>query len=381
MTARAIDLDALKALAAMTADDLGESEEDVKIRFVVPLLRALGHSRLRFEHKGIDILLKDGLPRGCAVVVETKRPDASLDAHLPQLERYSFGARSLLSVLTNGRQLRVYSPFWNKAATFAETLLWAFRLRDLAHSRHTDALAAVLSRDALVAKTARAALEQRQATVEFTWELAEDIRQRHREWRERVERRMGEIDQQMADLEVELRRCDRELSEIGPTARDKVRRLFKLTGVPLLPGGEFGDVLAEPPPAPLAPKGPAPEPPPPEPPRDWTEEGLRQNCTPYQRSILAAFVQAGKRTLGFKEIVEATGFPSRKARGVMVRFTISKGHNPRPRLMQVQQTSGAENQRRGNLYTIVPRYWPAIRRLYADQAAKTKKPRRGRKTL
>lgn len=43
-------------LAAMSPDDLGSSEEEVKINFVVPLLELLGHSRLRFEHKQTDIL-------------------------------------------------------------------------------------------------------------------------------------------------------------------------------------------------------------------------------------------------------------------------------------------------------------------------------------
>jgi len=205
MSAQSVDIEAIAALAAMTADDLGESEEDVKVRFVVPLLHALGHTKLRFEHKGIDVLLKTGLPRGSAVVVETKRPDASLDAHLEQIERYSFEARSMLSVLTNGRVLRVYAPFWNRAATFAETLVWEFPRRGLAQFRHTEALASVLSRDALASKAARAALEQRQAT----------------------------------------------------------------------------------------------------------------------------------------------GFPPRRARGAMAWFTISKGHNPRPRLMTLQRTSGAEKQHRG----------------------------------
>ncbi len=87
MAAEPVDAAKLSTLAALSDDDLGVTEEDVKIRFAVPLLEALGHTRLAFEHKGKDILLRDGLPRGSTVVVETKRPDAALDAHLAQLER------------------------------------------------------------------------------------------------------------------------------------------------------------------------------------------------------------------------------------------------------------------------------------------------------
>ncbi|MBM4039113.1 MAG: hypothetical protein FJ290_11435 [Planctomycetes bacterium] len=83
-----VDAARLATLAALTDEQLGISEEDVKIRFAVPLLEALGHTRLRFEHKGKDILLRDGLPRGSTVVVETKRPDAALDAHLAQLDTH-----------------------------------------------------------------------------------------------------------------------------------------------------------------------------------------------------------------------------------------------------------------------------------------------------
>ncbi|MBM4034546.1 MAG: hypothetical protein FJ291_22605 [Planctomycetes bacterium] len=67
------DFAALKRLAGLPRAEIGESEEDVKINFAVPLLAALGHSRLRFEHKHKDILLREGLPRGASVVVETKR--------------------------------------------------------------------------------------------------------------------------------------------------------------------------------------------------------------------------------------------------------------------------------------------------------------------
>ena len=374
MATDAIDVQKLKALATLSADELGTTEEDVKIHFVVPLLHALGHSRLRFEHKGMDIVLKTGLPRGCTVVVETKRPDVSLDAHLAQLERYSFEERSLLSLLTNGRRLRIYAPFWNRAKSFAETLLWDFARGDLAQGRHTDALAAVLSHHALATRAARTALEQRQATVEFIWDFADEVRQSHREWRERLEARLGEIAEQMAELEAESRRRHKELGKVGPTERDKIRRLFKLAGLPLVPSAELADAAT----------GPQPGPPTTRPararPRDWTHKELFTNATTYQRQIFATFVAAGQRTLGTKEIESATGLKASAITAAMCHFRIEKQRpDDAEPLIAFRKTSANELGTRGNLLTIATRYWPTVQRLYAEQAAEQNKTRKPRK--
>ncbi|HPD16324.1 MAG TPA: hypothetical protein PLE19_15330 [Planctomycetota bacterium] len=56
-----LDFERLKQLATLTPEQIGEREEEVKINFAVPLLEALGHSRLRFEHRANDVLLHNGL--------------------------------------------------------------------------------------------------------------------------------------------------------------------------------------------------------------------------------------------------------------------------------------------------------------------------------
>jgi len=381
MTPPAIDVAAIRALAAMTADDLGDTEEDVKVHFAIPLLHALGHTKLRFEHKGMDIVLKTGLPRGSTVVVETKRPDVSLDQHLGQLERYSFEARSLLSVLTNGRVLRLYAPFWNRAATFAETLVWEFPRRGLAHFRHTEALASVLSRAALASKAARAALEQRQATIEYIWEVADDIRQRHREWDEQLRRRIDEIGRQMAALDLEQRRCEEQLRGLDAQARDKIRRLLKLSGVPLVPTGDYWDVAAEqlgpavPPPAGKGAKPGGkgarrrrkPEA------REWTIEDVRKKATPIQVRVFSAFVQLGTRTLGLKEIARHARLAPRVIAAAMAPFRTRKEVTGREPLMESHRLSQRDRRERGNLYSITPRHWPLVRRAYADLVPPPKK--------
>ena len=374
MATHAIDVDRLKALGALSDEDLGETEEDVKVRFIVPLLEALGHTRLRFEHKGMDIVLKDGLPRGHAVVVEAKRPSVSLDQHLEQLERYSFEERALVAVITNGVVLRVYAPFWNKAKSFAETILWAFQRADLKQQRHYEALAALLCHEALASTKVRAALEHRQATVELIWEMAEEFRQQHREWSKRVAERLVEIERQILQLEEERCQREQEFREIGPHARDKIRRLFKLGLVPLVPTGEFADMATDGATPVAAPtvrrKRGRPTP------GEWTEEELWRKTTPHQRAIFAAFVAAGRRTLGLKEIAERAGIRPNAASAATRPYRTRRAISGREPLIEFQKVSGKERQLRGNLYTIAARYWPLIKRLYRDHAPPRKKPRK-----
>jgi len=364
-----IDLAAIKALAALTPDDLGDTEEDVKIHFVVHLLHALGHTRLRFEHKDMDILLKEGLPRGSTVVVEVKRPDLSLDAHVAQLERYSFDERALVAVLTNGRVLRVYAPFWNRAKSFSETLLWEFSRGDLAQLRHVEAIASVLSHEALASKAALTALQQRQATVEFVWEFAEDLRQRHREWGEQLEQRLREIDQQIARLDAERSQRERQLGELGVRERDKIRRFFRLAGVPLAPTGEFGYLLADGPDMVPAEAGrAAAKRPPKSRPREWSDDELYKNATTYQRRVFAAFVSLGQRTVALKELAHQVGLSPHSTVTALTSFRRLSTRWGRDTLIEVERTSATDHAQRGHIYSIAPRYWPVIQRLYRKGA-------------
>jgi len=279
----------------------------------------------------------------------------------------------LLSVITNGRRLRIYAPFWNRAKSFAETLLWEFDRRQLADSRHIEALAAVLSHEALASKKAISAVQQREATVEFIWEFAEEIRQRRREWGQQLGERIRQIDQQIAALDAEQRRREKQLRELGPKERDNIRRLFRLADVPLVPTGQFGELVAAgPEPGATHAEGAAPGKRRKPTPREWTADDLRAKATPYQRRIFAAFVRLGRRTLGLKEIARRVRLSPRTVAGAMVRFRVRKEIGGREPLILFQKTSANEHRRRGHLYSIAPRYWPVLRRLYRD------KPRRRR---
>lgn len=102
-----IDVEGLKELAQLQASDIGFSEENVKQKFLVPLLDALGHQRrdLDFERsahgKRYDVFIK-GLKNDCKVIVDTKCYAEDLNQHLTQIGTYATLEGALITVLTSG---------------------------------------------------------------------------------------------------------------------------------------------------------------------------------------------------------------------------------------------------------------------------------------
>ncbi len=70
---RKMGIERVNELASYDANEIGSSEEDAKINFIVPLLEAFGHSRINFEYKRKDIIVRKGLHDRCSLLVETKR--------------------------------------------------------------------------------------------------------------------------------------------------------------------------------------------------------------------------------------------------------------------------------------------------------------------
>lgn len=131
-------------IASYSAKEVGWTEEDVKVRVIVPLLECLGHDRtqLDFERYGIDIFIKD-LPSDSRVILEIKRPRLNLDKHIGYLKRQAEKADALLAVITNGAEMRIY---YNG---FEYESLCRIRREDLAKEEAVGFLKQFLSRENL----------------------------------------------------------------------------------------------------------------------------------------------------------------------------------------------------------------------------------------
>jgi hypothetical protein len=103
-----------KRIAALPASGL-VSEEDVKNKVVLPILRAIGYEDADFNYerrtgRGYVDIVVDHFPTG--IVVETKAPRTRLNQHIDQLENYVFHKhgrdRATVAILTDGETFNIY---------------------------------------------------------------------------------------------------------------------------------------------------------------------------------------------------------------------------------------------------------------------------------
>ncbi|HUT35590.1 MAG TPA: hypothetical protein VNE39_19025 [Planctomycetota bacterium] len=373
-----VDYAKLRQLAALTPDDIGPNEESVKVNFAVPLLEALGHSRLRFEHRQRDIVLSQGLPRGMAVLIETKRAGEPLDRHLDQLERYAYQERSLLAVLTNGDEIRIYVPLWANAPSFAESLLLSVRRADLAGTVAARRLGAVLGARALVSGAADRSIRTAQARREQAWKHLAALRTQAHRQREGLEAKLHDLAAQAEKLGAEKSTVEGKLGRLRAgleRSLDTLRTLYGVREAAQAPKPKDVPVAARPQSHPT-PSQPAPRDT--EKPRrhtrwkgwarktiEWTDPDLTKRSSDSQRRVLRAFVQAGKRTLNTRVIAEIAGITAPKAWGSISGFVAAARSGSKEPLFEVVVPRKAELLRLGSRITVVEKYWPVLCRLYA----------------
>jgi phage shock protein A len=149
-------------IAGLSDDEIGRTEEDVKVNVVVPWLELLGHTRLKFEHDKNDILIKHG---DFIVVVETKKLGVELSNYTDQLEKYVAQRRADLAVLTNGQDFLIFSPFWRKKS-FRETLILCMERGNLADPGISTLISNIMSHDSMANGSAKEAIEKREKEID-----------------------------------------------------------------------------------------------------------------------------------------------------------------------------------------------------------------------
>ena len=130
------------------------SEEDVKNKVVLPLLKALGYSDYDFSYEGrtgrgyVDISVEH---YPSSIVVETKAPRTRLENYRAQLEAYVFHkhreGRITLGILTDGHKFHIYGvtgPLFKDS--LASHHILSFSLSELASASMNDKLRPLLSK-------------------------------------------------------------------------------------------------------------------------------------------------------------------------------------------------------------------------------------------
>jgi hypothetical protein len=196
------EVEALKRVADLPSTGL-VSEEDVKSRVILPMLRALGYDDSDFNYeqhvgKGYVDVVAEHFPSG--IVVEAKAPGKHLDQYKEQLESYVFQKnrqdRTTLAILTDGERFNLYGvtgPLWRGGLD--DHFVVAFKRADLKDPIFAGELNRVLGRESNQKGAIRDAIESyRQKREERFAEL-----RNLRDERQRIEARIKELE---AELKV-----------------------------------------------------------------------------------------------------------------------------------------------------------------------------------
>ncbi|MCX6237410.1 MAG: hypothetical protein NTY07_07620 [Bacteroidia bacterium] len=170
-----MDLEKLKKLSNIDLQAECKNEEEVKIKFILPLIDLLGHERYNLESKNMDITVKHSNSK-YSLLFEAKHHTKKLEDHVAQLKRYWDGddGRQTLAILCNGKELWIFHPFWIMKDKFRDTLICVIKQNELLDK--ADILKNILSHDALANGTIKSHLQELEAEFEDSETKKENIK-------------------------------------------------------------------------------------------------------------------------------------------------------------------------------------------------------------
>ncbi len=217
----------LTQIAEYDETKFGTKEENVKQHFIIPILESFGHkNRLDFEHgKGreIDIFVKD-LPRDCKLIVETKRYNAPLDDYLNQLKKYFLDEDVLIAILTNGEEIRIYSPI--RGYSLTQSCLYMIKRKELNKDININILEKFISRENLISRKVKEYISIRENEIVKKYQEIEDIEEKFDSQKNHL---LGEIDELTAQVEVKRT----EITNIEEKKDQAIRQINESVGLPM----------------------------------------------------------------------------------------------------------------------------------------------------
>ncbi len=220
----------VQSLAHLTGEDIGTSEESVKINFIVPLLEYLGHSRMDFEHKYKDIFIKKGLPRTTTVIVETKSYDKNLTSELGQLERYCHEERPLIGIISNGTEIIVFSYSWRFRSSFNKQLIYRISRKELENNNIIKILESILSRANLKDGSAIKNIMEREQEIENAEKKVNEIKSQLSEDEKNIEEQIQEKSRDSQKIVEKIENLKREKDIITANKKIKIDHIWSDIG-------------------------------------------------------------------------------------------------------------------------------------------------------
>jgi predicted type IV restriction endonuclease len=216
------DRQGLKRLAEMTAYDIGGNENSVKVNFIIPFLQSFGYKNPEFEHSAqgmrIDIMIKSS---GHKILIEAKGSDKNLDDYIvSQLKRYCDEKRPILAIITNGEEIRFYSPFWKKT-DFNETLIYSITRQQLSDNDTIERIERVLIKDGNIVDQ----VEDREKEIS---NIKKEIQSLEFEFQNKIAGLDSEIKIFEKQYETIRSQIDQKKNELSDLKRDKDEKITDL---------------------------------------------------------------------------------------------------------------------------------------------------------
>lgn len=218
----------LRGIADLSKEEIGRSEEDVKINFIVPLFEAFGHERLKFEHRWKDALVEK-FSQSCELVIETKNYGKDLDVDIQQLKKYCDEERPLLGIIANGTQIRIFSHFW-RGRKFGETLIYYINREDLKHESIIQTLENILSRSNLESGKVNEFIIEREREIENAEKKIKGIERESEEKKEQIQAKIGELSDNVNKLKKQIEESESEKKKITTETRGQISQIWQNLG-------------------------------------------------------------------------------------------------------------------------------------------------------
>lgn len=222
------DRQKLKRLAELSANDIGGNENNVKYNFIIPLLQSFGYKNLDFEHSAqgmrIDILIKFS---GHRIVIEAKGSDKNLDDYIiSQLKRYCDEKRPILAIITNGEEIRFYSPFWRKP-DFTETLIYSIARQDLSNDDAIKKIERVLGRQFLEDGSIGEHIEEREKEISGIKKHIQSLESSYQDKIIGLDTQIKNLEGEVKSIRLQIDQKKTELSDLEREKGEKTKELKK----------------------------------------------------------------------------------------------------------------------------------------------------------
>lgn len=220
----------LQRLAELSANDIGDNENSVKYTFIIPFLESFGYNKkLDFEHSAqgnrIDILIDKVSHHN--ILIEAKSYGKNLDNYiLQQLKRYCDEKRPILAIITNGEEIRFYSPFWRKP-DFNETLIYSIARRDLSNDDAIKKIERVLGRQFLEDGNIGEHIEEREKEIGGIKKHIQSLESSYQDKIIGLDSQIKNLEGEVKSIQLQIDQKKTELSDLEREKDEKTKELKK----------------------------------------------------------------------------------------------------------------------------------------------------------